>query len=368
MRMNFWRAVVLGILVGLLSLPMSELRTFAWQQQQPPPTVKVPAPQPPSAKEQKDKDKEPQGEFGISVEVPLVNLEVVATDQNGNPITGFKKSNFRVYEDGVVQQVTNFAPTEAALTTVLLVEFSKLVYGLFAYHAVDWGYQFVNQLKKDDYVALVSFDMRTRLEVDFTKDKMEVQNYLAHMYMPGFSEANLFDALMETLDNMKDVKGRKSILILASGRDTFSKHTLDQCLKRVKQTDVTIFAVGVARGFVTYADRPGGLSGMQRLDYLQADNQLKSFSDMTGGRAFFPEFEGAIPGIMREIAALLRSQYSVGYSPSNLARDGKYRKVKVEVVGDDGKPLIIPDAKGKPIKIVVYTRQGYTAPTGAVSD
>ena len=205
--------------------------------------------------------------------------------------------------------------------------------------------------------------------MDFTKNKMEVQNYLGHMYMPGFSEANLFDALMETLDNLKDVKGRKSILILASGRDTFSKHTLDECLKRVKQTDVTIFSVGVARGFTNYADRPGGLSSIGRLEYLQADNQLKTFAEMTGGKAFFPIFQGEIPSIMREIAALLRAQYSVGYSPSNPARDGKYRKIKVELVGEDGKPLIIPNQKnGKPIKIVVYTRQGYTAPKGAVSD
>ena len=71
---------------------------------------------------------------------------------------------------------------------------------------------------------------------------------------------------------------------------------------------------------------------------------------------------------MREVAALLRSQYSVGYSPSNQARDGKYRKVKVEIVGDDGKPLVITNQKGKAVKIVVYTRQGYMAPKGGVSD
>jgi VWFA-related protein len=367
MRMNVWRASVLGILVGLLSLPMSELRTLAWQQQ-PPPPLKVPAQQAPAPTDKKDQSKIPQGEFGITVEVPLVNLEVVATDQNGNPITGFKKSNFRVYEDGVVQQVTNFAPTEAAITTVLLMEFSRLFGGWLTYNATNWSYDFVSQLKKDDYVALVSFDMNTRLEVDFTKDKSEVQNYLAHMIIPGFSEANLFDALMKTLDDLKDTKGRKSILIVATGLDTFSKHTLDQCLKRVKQTDVTIFAVGIAHAFSNYLDARGMVGGAQRLTFLQAENQLHAFAEMTGGRAFFPQFEGEIPSDMREIAALLRSQYSVGYSPSNQARDGKYRKVKVEVVGDDGKPLVIPDAKGKPIKIVIYTRQGYTAPTGAVSD
>jgi VWFA-related protein len=196
---------------------------------------------------------------------------------------------------------------------------------------------------------------------------MDVQNYLAHMYMPGFSEANLFDALMETLDNLKDVKGRKSILILASGRDTFSRHTLDDCLKRVKQTDVTVFSVGVARAFANYMDTHQRMSAPGRMDYLQAENQLHAISEMTGGRSFFPQFEGEIPNIMREVAALLRSQYSVGYAPSNQARDGKYRKVKVEIVGEDGKPLVVKNEKGKAVKIVVYTRQGYMAPKGGVS-
>src|ERR1700693_6373309 len=291
MRINVWRASVLGILVGLLSLPMSELRTFA-RQQQPPPPLKVPAQQAPTSKDQKDQSKVPQGEFGITVEVPLVNLEVVATDQDGNPITGLRKANFRVLEDGVVQQVTNFAPTEAAITTVLLMEFIALFGGWLTYNATNWSYQFVNQLQKDDYIALVSFDLNIRIEVDFTKNKMEVQNYLGHMVIPGFREANLFDAVMETLDNLKDIKGRKSILIVATGLDTFSKHTLDQCLKRVKQTDVTIFAVGIAHAFSNYLDNRGALGGPQRLTFLQGENQLRAFAEMTGGRAFFPQFEG----------------------------------------------------------------------------
>lgn len=367
MRMNLWRASVLGVLVGLLSLPMSEVRTLA-RQQQPPPPLKVPAQQTPAPSDQKEQPNKPQGEFGITVEVPLVNLEVVATDQNGNPITGLKKGNFRVYEDNVVQQVTNFAPTEAAITTVLLIEFGARGFGVFAQNARYWAYEFTHLLKKDDWVALVSFDLKTRIEVNFTQDKREVENYLGHMYLPGFNESNLFDAVMETLDNMQDVKGRKSILILASGIDSFSKHTLDDCLKRVKQTDVTIFAVGVGHALANYFDNRGRLSGAGRLTFLQGENQLHAFADITGGRAFFPQFEGEIPDIMREVAGLLRSQYSVGYAPSNAARDGKYRKIRVELVGDDGNPLVIPNEKGKPIKIVVYSRKGYTAPTGAVSD
>lgn len=366
MRLTMWRAAVLGILLGALTLPSAEFRLLA-QQQQPP--NRVPDPQPPKKdQDQKDQKKKPEGEFGITVEVPLVNLEVVATDTDGNTITGLRKMNFQVFEDGVQQQITNFSPTEAGITTVMLIEFSKLGYQIFAYNALDWADQFASQLKKDDWVALVSFDLRTRIEVDFTQNKMEIRNYLGHMAFPGFSEANLFDAVIETVDRIQDLKGRKSILVLASGLDTFSKHTLDDVLKRLRQTDVTIFSVGVARAFSNYMDAHNRLGALGRLNFYQAENQLKSFAEMTGGRGFFPQFAGEIPDIMREVAAFLRAQYSLGYSPTNRDRDGKFRKIKVVLVGDDGNPLVMTNQKGKKVKIVVYARQGYNAPKGGISD
>ncbi len=253
------RTVFLGLLIASLLVPASELRVLAQQQQQPP-----------SAQQPADKqEKKPQqpGDYAISVEVPLVNVDVVVTDNNGNFLTGLKKENFRVLEDGVPQTITNFSPSEAPITIVILMEFSKLGYETFAYRARNAAYQFVDQLKPNDWVALETFDLKPRIEVDFTRDKREVQQALEHMYFPGFTEANLFDALLDTLDRLQDVKGKKSILILASGLDTFSKHTLDQTLKRLQQTDVTIFAVGMARVFFEYFDARGGFSGPARMDF-----------------------------------------------------------------------------------------------------
>ena len=83
--------------------------------------------------------------------------------------------------------------------------------------------------------------------MDFTQNKQEVAQAVAGLYFPDFSEANFFDALLETMTQMRDVKGKKAILVIATGFDTFSKHTLDQTLKSVKETDVTIFCVGWAR-------------------------------------------------------------------------------------------------------------------------
>jgi VWFA-related protein len=206
------------------------------------------------------------------------------------------------------------------------------------------------------------------MEVDFTQNKDEVRQALYHLYFPGFSESNVFDALLDTLDRLKDVKGKKSILLLATGVDTFSKHTLDQTIKLIRGTDVTIFAVGLDKPFTNYAELHHALGTMGRMDFLQGENQLKTFTSMSGGFAWFPQFDGEIPGIMREVAEFLRHQYSLSYTPSNHAPDGKYRKIKVELVAPDGSPLVVTDQKGKKQKWVVYAREGYTAPKGGVGD
>ena len=208
--------------------------------------------------------------------------------------------------------------------------------------------------------------MKTRLEQDFTQNKDEVRNAIYHLYFPGFSESNVFDAILETVDRLKDVTGKKSILVLATGVDTFSKHTLDQTMKELRQSDVTIFAVGLDRPYINFLESRGNLGS--HLNYLQGENQLRTFAQETGGYAWFPQFDGEIPGIFRDVAGFLRHQYSLSFSPSNGAKDGKFHKVKVELVAPDGGPLTVVDQKGKKQKYQVYARQGYQAPKGGVGD
>jgi VWFA-related protein len=359
MRLTMFRALVLGLLVTALVLPAGELRALA-QQQAPPKGKQEP--------KQEPKPPEKPAEFAISVDVPLVNVDVVATDASGNFIPGLKRENFRILEDGVPQTITNFAPTEAPITVVLLVEYSKLAYGWFSYKSNTAAYEFLRHLSPNDWVALVSYDMRWRMEVDFTRDKHQIQMTLNQMFLPAFTEANLFDALLDTLDRLQDVKGKKAVLILASGHDTFSKHTLDDVLKTLRRTDVTIFAVGVGKEYFESNDARGAYGGAARVGYYQAENQLNSFARMTGGRGWFPRFDGELPGIFREVAGSLRNQYSLGYVPINQKRDGKFRKIKVELVNVDGTPITIVDQRGKKVKYVVYAREGYTAPKGSVGD
>lgn len=348
MRLTVFRAVIICLLVLAIAVPPAETSAAprAGRQQQ---QSQTPPPQ-----------SGPQ--VGISVSVPVVDVDVIVTDNEGNFLTTLKKENFRILEDGKPQQISNFAPTEGPITMVILMEFSKLGYEYFAYTAREWAAYFLQNLKPQDWIALMDFDLKTRLDVDFTHNGNEVFEYLNSMVFPGFSEANLFDALSETLDRLADVKGKKSILLLASGFDTFSKHNLDQTIKRLRTTDVTIFAVGTAQPLSMYMPDGGGVN------YLQAQNQLKTFASMTGGKAWFPALEGQVPEILREVVGSLRSQYSLGYVPQNASLDGKYHKIKVELVAPDGGPLTVLDQKGKKVKFVVYNREGYTAPKGGVGD
>src|SRR5256714_12494032 len=147
--------------------------------------------QPPAAPPQKPQD----AGASIAVEVPVVTLDVIAATNHGDLLTGLKKENFRVIDNGVPQTITSFGSTDAPITMVVVMEFSARAYGWFSYYAKYWADALFPNLKQKDWVALVTFDMKPRLEVDFTQNKDEVRNAIYHLYFPGFSESNVFDAL-----------------------------------------------------------------------------------------------------------------------------------------------------------------------------
>lgn len=368
MNSKMWfRAVLVGILLGTLGIPPGSLTAWAKQQegpQKPSPTQQPATPPPPTGQQQPQQAGQapPPPPASIAVESNVVNIDAVVTDQDGDLLTNLKKENFRVLDNNQPQQISNFAPSEAPITIVVLMEFSGLYGGWFAYQAKSWGYNFLSHLNDKDYVALKTFDLHTQVVVDFTRNKQEVAQAVANLYFPTFHEANLFDALLETLDELRDVKGKKSILLLASGYDTFSKHTLDQTLRRVKETEIPIFSVGMAEEANVRNPRGGDSIG-----YVQSKNQLTTFSEMTGGYAWFPRFQGEMNGIFNTVAAFLRSQYTLGFTPST-SPDGKYHKLKLEIVDEQGNPMLQPDKKGKMKKVVVIARQGYTSPKPTPGD
>lgn len=324
---------------------------------------------PPPAPE-KPKKIENMPDYSIKVEVPIVTLDVLVTTKDGQTIPGLKAENFKIVEDGAPQKISSFHQTEGPITAVLLIEFAaspifrQLQQYYYMYDALNAAYTFAGGLKKDDYVAVVSYDMKPTILVDFTQDKRAVIGALNMLRIPGFSERNLFDAVFDTLDRIDRIEGKKYIILVSSGADTFSKLNLDQILKKIKSTrDTTIYAVSIGwyyREQVDVASMGNDRFG-RSVGWLQNDNQLNTFAKLTGGRAYFPRFEGELPGIFQEISADIRNQYTIAYHPTNTKLDGTYRKLKVELQAPDGGPLKVRDQKGKEVKCTVFARDGYTA-------
>ncbi len=301
--------------------------------------------------------------FSLRVDVPVVTLDVgVLLQKTKQFVPNLQEQNFRVYEDGVPQKVVSFNRTQAPITAVLLCEFAATNYW-FIYDMENAAYSFAQQLRPDDYVAVVSFDMHTHILTDFTQDKRVVAQSLHSLQMPMFQETNTFDALYETLDRVSRIEGRKYIIFVGSGRDTFSKINLDKILQKVKATpNVTIFCVGTGQAArLTGNAQQGGMFGPKEIDYLQADNQLNTFARLTGGRAYFPRFEAEMPEIFHDINDSIRNQYVLTYRPTNAKQDGTYRKIRVELVDAEGHPLQMQDEKHHNLKYDIVARDGYRA-------
>jgi VWFA-related protein len=311
------------------------------------------------------KIKNPEGldNFSLRVDVPEVTVDVgVLLEKTHQFVPNLKPGNFRVYEDGVEQKVAGFKRVEAPITELMLCEFARSNYS-FVYDMRNAATTFANQLRPQDYVALMTFDLRTQIISDFTQDKSQLLDGINSLRIPGFSDRNLFDALYEAEDRLSRIEGRKYIILIASGRDTFSKLTLDKIMQKVKSTpDVTIFAVSTGGGERAITEGRGGMRGqMSDLDYLQADNTMKTFAKLTGGLWFNPRFAAEMPEIFQSINQTIRSKYQLVYHPTNAKQDGSYRKLRVELVDNEGQPLRIQDEKHKPLKYDIIAREGYRA-------
>ena len=308
----------------------------------------------------------PEGVPTFSAEAVTVTVDVSVLDNKGHFIPKIPKEKFRILEDNVPQQVTGYSLGEGPMTICMLVEFSNRFQQFYSetwFQTLQASYTFVQTLKPDDYLAIVAYDLRPEMLSDFTTNREETYDALQRLRFAGFSESNMYDALVDTAQRMQDVEGRKAILLISSGIDTFSKLTFDKTRRALQEAGVPIYTFGLMQSIRDIAEAYGAIGPIQQLDFLQADSQMKTFASETGGMAFFPHFYGEFPGIFQTIGQALRSQYTLSYTPSNQARDGKFRKIKVELVNpDNNQPLKIVDEKQKPIKYSVIAKQGYTAP------
>jgi len=310
------------------------------------------------------KDNEPATDVTFKSDTNIVNVDVQVIDNHGNPIPNLTKANFRILEDNVPQTLSQFSIAEAPLTVAMVIEFSARFQ---AFYSSGWretlasSYGFVQQLKPEDYVAIIAYDLQTTILSDFSNDRTKTMQALGRMRIPGFSESDMFDAVNETADRMSKIEGRKSILLISSGIDTFSKLTFDKTRKALQEYGVPVYAIEMLQIQRLVSEQ--NMSRDQELAFLQGDNELRTFAKETGGQAYFPRFIAELPGVFQSITQSLRNEYSLGYSPNNQAHDGKFRKLTVQLVNPKtNEPLRMVDEKGKPMKYTILAKAGYNAP------
>jgi VWFA-related protein len=334
---------------GVIALPKKKDAT---------PDTPPPAPAQPTVK-----NPEGMGNVSLRIDVPEVSLDVgVLLEKTHTFVPGLKPTNFRVYEDGIEQKVVGFKRVEAPITALMICEFAANGRGM-VYDMRNTAFAFAQQLRPQDYVALMTFDLRTHIVSDFTQDKRQLLQAIDSLRMPGFSETNVFDALYEGIDRLDRIEGRKYIVLIASGHDSMSRLTLDKILKKVKDShDITIFTVSTGGAQEVMREGRGGMGGgMRDLDYLQAQNELNTFASLTGGLSFAPRFEGELPEIFQTVNQNIRAKYELIYHPTNARQDGTFRKLRVQLVDEEGHPLTIQDEKKRQLKYDIITRDGYRA-------
>lgn len=368
----------------LLALAFALSFSVVWSQQGPGPSGSetkarsrkktaegAPAPEPEQQKvESKFKKKEgeqlPEGLPTFKSDVATVSVDVAVLDKNGRFIPNIPRGNFRVLEDEVPQNIGGFTMGEAPMTVCLVIEFSNLYQQYWSsgwYETLQASYGFLETLKPEDYVAVVAYDLRSEILSDFSTDKRKAYEAMQRLRIAAYSESNLYDALTDTADRMSTIEGRKAIVVIASGVDTFSKLTFDKTRKSLQQSGVPIYAIGIMQALREWMDARGYMGAIERLDFLQADNQMRTFARETGGQSYFPRFFGEFPGIYQQIHQALRNQYAITYTPTNQAKDGKFRKIRVQLVNPaTNEPLRIVDEKGKPMKYTIIAKAGYNAP------
>ncbi len=324
----------------------------------------------------------------LKVDTNIVNVDaVVLNKKTGQIITGLKKENFAIFENGVKQEIANFATPEAPITVSLVVEYSKWSEmfgnaaggGMFNAGKLEVvrpvAYFLSNFIKApDDFASVIAFDMRPTPITDFTNDPNRLRQTVDLLLRnnPAFRENNLFDALKfalvggkgdsVVLENSKertaqyggmvDVQAkRRAIILVASGIDTFSKVNYDEVRKIIQNSGVPIYIISTGNLFYKryehLLDATDTISGMPgRLTFLQAQNAMNTFAKESGGMHYPMTFEGELPNYLQSINSLLRNQYSLAYDAGEKREAGKKFKleVKVDVNGDgqyEGKDFVV---------------------------
>ena len=276
----------------------------------------------------------------LRVDVPLILIPVHVTTPLGTSVTDLRQENFRVFEDGVEQPITSFAKEDAPLSIGLVFDSSGSMHTKIR-KSSEAASVFFKIANPEDEFFLVEFNDRPKLSVPFTRDSDEIYNRIARIRAAG--RTSLLDAIHMALAQMKHANNlRKAIIIFSDGGDNRSRYTEREVKEAMLESDVQVYAMGIFDMMDSHKLTREELDGPRLLTEL---------AEETGGKHFPVDHLDDLPKVCDRIGNELRNQYLLGYIPSNAARDGRYRKIKVVLANTSSRPQLKP-----------FYRQGYYAP------
>lgn len=261
------------------------------------------------------------------VDSNLVLIPVSVTDARNHAITGLESGAFRVFDDKTEQKVVHFAREDAPLSVGIVFDLSGSMKDKLA-KSREALLEFLRGANPDDEFCLVEFSNRARLTVPFTTDSGEVVDRLRHAEPHG--RTALLDAVYLAMGAMKHARyTRRALLILSDGGDNDSRYTQAEMLRRVREADLWVYAMGIY-------DRN---MAMMPEETRPARELLEALAGESGGRHYAVESPAELPEVAARIGLELRNQYVLGYRPGDNRRDGKYHRVQVKVV--EGRHLTV---------------------------
>jgi Ca-activated chloride channel family protein len=273
----------------------------------------------------------------LKVAVDLVLVPVTITDPMNRLVTGLDKENFELFEGNAKEDIKSFSSEDAPVSLGVIFDSSGSMSSKMD-RAKDAVLEFFKTANPQDEFFMITFSDEPEVVNDFTSSVDDIQSKL--VFTVPQKRTALLDAIYMGVSKMRQAKyPKKALLIISDGGDNHSRYTEHEIKAMVKEADVMVYAIGIYdRYFQTEEERLGPAL-------------LGEISELTGGRAFTVENPNDLADVATKIGVELRNQYVLGYRPSKVVRDGKWRKIKVKLLPPKGLP---------PLK--VYARTGYYAP------
>jgi VWFA-related protein len=281
----------------------------------------------------------PAPDGAIKLESSVVNLNVSVSDQMGRKLADLKKEDFRIFENGELQNVEFFSPSTAPFNLVLLLDISGSIYDKIEV-VKSAALHFLDVVGPDDKVAVLTFTRNVNVLSQLTGDRNLLRKRIRAISKPEGGTA-FYEAMWFTLSQiLKGTEGqRNAIVVMTDGVDNsldrfspaHSRVSYDQLARRLGSSDCIVFPIYLDTEYEEVFERGNSTSE----EYAISRNQLAQMSELTGGQTFQAKVPDDLAGIYGQVAAILRTVYSVGYYPTNGARDGTYRQVQVSVDRED---------------------------------